>query len=150
MIRLDVIEMADPTAEALADLKRYAGVADDGQDGVLIPALRNAFGLVQRAADTALLAGRWRVSADEHPGVVKVYMGGKVDGVTDHAGNPVSFNQRGNRVWLGTDGYVQVEFTTTVTPADYARLLPVVCEYATAIYDGQDSRTLNNILKQCL
>jgi hypothetical protein len=28
-------------------------------------------------------------------------------------------------------------------------LLPVVYQYATALYDGQDSRTLASILEQC-
>jgi hypothetical protein len=42
-----------------------------------------------------------------------------------------------------------VTFTTEVNAADYDRLLPIVLQYATGIYDGQDSRTLNLILTQC-
>jgi hypothetical protein len=76
-------------------------------------------------------------------------MGGKVEGVTNSYGTAVSFNQRGYKVYVGTDGYCEVEFTTTVSQADYDRLLPVVMRYATALYDGKESRELNQILKEC-
>lgn len=150
MVRLEVIELAEPMSSALEDLKLYAAVADDSQKGILMSSLRSAMDAVQRVADSALLAGRWRVCVDEHPGVVSVYMGGKVEKVTDGQGLPVSFIQRGRKVYLSTEDYVEVEFTTEVIPAEYARLLPVICQYATALYDGQDDKTLNSILKQCL
>ncbi len=151
MIRLELIESANPTANALDDLKVYAAIVDDGQDALLQSVLATALDKVQRCADSALLPSRWRICADDHPGVIRVYMGGKVVSVTDSNGNAVSFNQRGNRVYVGSDDYVEVEFTTEVIPAEYARLLPVVCQYATALYDGQsDQRILNQILNQCL
>jgi hypothetical protein len=151
MIRLELIELAEPSADALEDLKRYAGVVDNGQDKLLFNALVTAMDKVQRTADSALLPGRWKVCAEDYPRVLNVYMGGRVVSATDSNGNAVSFNQRGRRVYVGSDDYVEVEFTTEVIPAEYARLLPVVCEYATALYDGQtDSRILNQILAQCL
>lgn len=151
MIRLELIELAEPSADALEDLKLYAGVVDNGQDKLLFNALATAMDMVQRTADTALLPGKWKVCADDYPRVLNVYMGGRVVSATDSNGNAVSFNQRGRRVYVGSDDYVEVEFTTEVIPAEYARLLPVVCEYATALYDGQtDSRILNQILAQCL
>jgi hypothetical protein len=151
MIRLELIELAEPSADALEDLKLYAGVVDNGQDKLLFNALATAMDKVQRTADSALLPGRWKVCAEDYPRVLNVYMGGKVEAVTNGHGLAVSFNQRGRRVYVGSDDYVEVEFTTEVIPAEYARLLPVVCEYATALYDGQtDSRILNQILAQCL
>jgi hypothetical protein len=151
MIRLELIELAEPSADALEDLKLYAGVVDNGQDKLLFNALVTAMDKVQRTADIALLPGRWKVCAEDYPRVLNVYMGGKVEAVTNGHGLAVSFNQRGRRVYVGSDDYVEVEFTTEVIPAEYARLLPVVCEYATALYDGQtDSRILNQILAQCL
>lgn len=151
MIRLELIELAEPSADALEDLKLYAGVVDNGQDKLLFNALATAMDKVQRTADTALLPGRWRVCAEDHTRVLNVYMGGKVEAVTNGHGLAVSFNQRGRRVYVGSDDYVEVEFITEVIPAEYARLLPVICEYATALYDGQtDSRILNQILAQCL
>ena len=151
MIRLELIEVAEPSDYALEDLKRYAAVADEAQDTLLRSAIANAFDKVQRTADVALLSGRWKVCAEDHTRVLNVYMGGRVVSVTDGNGNAVSFNQRGRKVYVGSDDYVEVEFTTEVIPADYARLLPVVCQYATALYDGQtDQRILNQILSQCL
>lgn len=151
MIRLELIEVAEPTDSALEDLKNYAAVVDNSQDSLLRSALVTAFDKVQRTADVALLPGRWKICAEDYPRVLNVYMGGKVVSVTDENGNAVSFNQRGRRVYVGSDDYVEVEFTTNIIPAEYCRLLPVVCQYATAIYDGQtDQRVLNQILSQCL
>ena len=149
MVRLEVIEIAEPDALALEALRQYAAVSDAGQDNVLMLALKRAFDMVQRSADVALLSGTFRVCASDHPRTVNVYMGGKVTEVVDDHSVAVSYHQRGRSVYVGTDRYVEVTFTTEVNQADYDRLLPVVLQYATAIYDGQDSRTLNSILLQC-
>ena len=82
MVRLEVIEMQEPGCEALDALKAYAAVSDNGQDYLLKMALRRAFGMVQQAANRALL--------------------------------------------------------------------PVVLKYATAVYDGKESRELSQILRECL
>lgn len=151
MIRLQIIELAEPSASALEDLKNYAAVVcGNEQDSLLKSALVTAFDKVQRMADVALLPGRWKVCADDHSGIVPVYMGGKVVSITDEYGDVVRYNQRGGRVHLSTEDYVEVEFVTDVIPANYARYMPVVCQYATALYDGQDDKVLNSILKQCL
>ena len=149
MVRTEVIQIAEPDALALETLRQYAAVSDAGQDNVLILALKRAFYMVQRAADVALLPGTFRVCASDHPRTVNVYMGGKVTEVVDDHSVAVSYHQRGRSVYVGTDRYVEVTFTTEVNQADYDRLLPVVLQFATAIYDGQDSRTLNSILLQC-
>jgi hypothetical protein len=149
MIRLEVIEMAEPGTGALDALKAYAAVSDAGQDDVLKMSLKRAFDVVQRYSDVALLPGTFRVCAEDHPTTVNVYMGGKVTDVKDDRGVAVSHHQRGRSVYVGTDRYVEVIFTTEVNPADYDRLLPVVLRYATAIYDGKDAKELNQILKEC-
>lgn len=150
MVRLEVIEMSEPGCSALDALKAYAAVSDAGQDYLLSMALRRAFGMVQSYADRALLAGTFRVCADGHDGMVRLYMGGKATEVVGASGESVSFKQRGDSVQVGTDGYVEVVFTTEVSSADYDRLLPVVLKYATAVYDGKESRELNAILRECL
>lgn len=150
MVRLEVIEMSDPGCSALDALKAYAAVSDAGQDYLLSMALRRAFGMVQSYADSALLAGTFRVCADGHDGMVRLYMGGKATEVVGASGESVSFRQCGDSVQVGTDGYVEVVFTTEVSSADYDRLLPVVLKYATAVYDGKESRELNAILMECL
>ena len=149
MVRMEVIQIAEPDALALEALRQYAAVSDAGQDNVLMLALKRAFYMVQRAADVALLPGTFCVCASDHPRTVNVYMGGKVTEVVDDHSVAVSYHQRGRSVYVGTDRYVEVTFTTEVNQADYDRLLPVVLQFATAIYDGQDSRTLNSILLQC-
>lgn len=150
MVRLEVVEMGKPDKSSVDALAKYAAVSDSGQRTILENVLARAFDMVQRTADVALLEGRWRIQADDHRGEVKVYMGGKVQSVTDGDGSAVLFNQRGRKVYVGTDEYVEVVFTTEVNASDYNSLLPVVLRYATALYDGKDTRELNSILKECL
>ena len=149
MVRLEVIEIEQPSEYALESLMAYASVSDEGQKGILKECLVRAFDMVQRASDTALLSGKWRISADDHSGIVRLYMGGKVESVTDCNRLHVMYNQRGNKVYVGTDEYCEVVFTTEVNEAEYARLLPVVLRYATALYDGKEGRELNAILREC-
>lgn len=149
MVRLEVIELATPGAPAMDALMSFAAVSDEGQRTILEGLLVSAFDAVQRSADVALLAGKFRVCAEDHRGEVRVYMGGKVESVTDANGNAVVFNQRGRTVYVGESEYVEVVFTTTVNSADYVRLLPVVLRYATALYDGKSGRELNAILSEC-
>lgn len=148
MVRLEVIEIEQPSEYALESLMAYASVSDEGQKDILKECLVRAFDMVQRASDTALLSGKWRISADDHSGTLRVYMNGKVESVTDGT-SPVMYNQKGRNVYVGTDEYCEVVFTTEVNEAEYARLLPVVLRYATALYDGKEGRELNAILREC-
>lgn len=148
MVRLEVIEIEQPSEYALESLMAYASVSDEGQKDILKECLVRAFDMVQRASDTAILSGKWRISADDHSGTLRVYMNGKVESVTDGT-SPVMYNQKGRNVYVGTDEYCEVVFTTEVNEAEYARLLPVVLRYATALYDGKEGRELNAILREC-
>lgn len=150
MVRLEVIEMQEPGCEALDALKAYAAVSDDGQGYLLAMALRRAFGMVQQAANRALLAGRFIVKAADHGRNLRAYMGGQCVSVKDGDGAEVSWHQRGEFVYVGTDEPVEAEIVTRVNAADYDALLPVVLKYATAVYDGKESRELSQILKECL
>ena len=89
MVRLDVITTDEPCCSALDALKAYAAVTDPGQELLLSMALKRAFSEVQRYADVALLPGRYRVTAEDHPGIVNVYMGGKAVSAKDSLGLPV-------------------------------------------------------------
>ena len=149
MIRLDVIETAEPDAQAMEDLKLYASVANTMQERLLGIALKKAFAKVQKHADTCLLAGKYCVKADDHAGMVRVYMGGKASLVLDSRGLPVPFTQVGSEVFVDTYGYVEVQFATMPNEADYERLYPVVLKYATGIYDGLGIAELNGILREC-
>lgn len=150
MVRLEVIEMQEPSSEALDALKAYAAVSDSGQEHLLVMALRRAFGMVQQQANRALLAGRLIVKAADHGRNLRAYMGGQCVSVKDGDGAEVSWHQRGEFVYVGTDEPVEAEVVTHVNAADYDALLPVVLKYATAIYDGKESRELSQILRECL
>jgi hypothetical protein len=150
MVRLEVIEMQEPASEALDALKAYAAVSDSGQDYLLAMALRRAFGMVQQQANRALLAGRFIVKAADHGRNLRAYMGGQCVSVKDGDGAEVSWQQRGEFLYVGTDEPVEAEVVTHVNAADYDALLPVVLKYATAIYDGKESRELSQILRECL
>lgn len=149
MVRLKVIEQGTPSDGALSMLMKYASVSDEVQKEILSECLVRAMDMVQRYADKALLPGKWRIVASDYRGEIKVYMGGKVEYVSDRHGMTVSYQQFGNTVYVGGD-YAEVVFTTEVEPAEYDVLLPVVLKYATALYDGEDSKELNAILKEAL
>ena len=149
MVKLRVIEQGKPTDGTLDMLMKYAAVFDEGQKEILSSCLVRAMDMVQRTADTALLPGRWRIVASEHSGEIKVYMGGTVESVSGRQGEAIPFRQYGDKVHLSGD-YADVVFATEVDPAQYDALLPVVLKYATALYDGEDSVTLNQILKEAI
>lgn len=149
MIKLRVIEQGMPSDGTLAMLAKYAAVHDEGQKEILSACLVRAMDMVQRYADRALLPGKWRIVASEYNGEIKVYMGGQVEYVSGRQGERLSYQQFGDKVYVGGD-YAEVVFTTEVEPAEYDVLLPVVLKYATALYDGEDTNTLNAILKEAL
>ena len=149
MVKLRVIEQGTPTDTALPMLMRYAAVFDEGQKEVLSSCLVRAMDIIQRTADVALLAGRWRIVASEYNGEIKVYMDGVVESVTDRNGLAIPFQQVGDKVFVSGD-YAEVVFTTKVDAAQYDALFPVVLKYATALYDGNDTVTLNSILKEAM
>lgn len=149
MVRLKVIEQGTPSDSTLSMLMKYAAVSDEGQKELLSECLVRAMDMVQRYADKALLPGKWRIVASDYHGEIKVYMGGTVEYVTDRHGMTVSYQQFGDKVFVGGE-YAEVVFTTEVEPAEFNVLLPVVLKYATALYDGEDSKELNAILKEAL
>ena len=149
MVRLEVIEMAEPSIEALNKTALFAAVSDETQKGILMDCLKRAFHIVQRCADRALLAGTYRIVASDYPGEINVYMGGTVEAVKDRHGLPIPYQQFGNKVMVSGD-YAEVVFATAVNDAEYDALFPVVLKYATALYDGSDAVTLNAILKEVL
>lgn len=149
MVKLSVIECGRPSQGALDMLMMYASVSDQGQRTILESCLVRAFDVVQRYADVALLPGRWRIVASDYSGEINVYMGGVVEYVSGRSGQALTYLQYGNKVSI-PGNYAEVVFTTTVNPIQYDALLPVVLKYATALYDGEDTKELNSILKECL
>lgn len=154
MIRLTTLSSAEPQREHLAALKAYASVPDSSMDDLLVVLLRTAFKMVQEAADKPLLAAALEVEVsdrDDNAAVV-LYQGRNavITSVTDGQGTALGYDVRGNLLFpYVLTPVVRVRYNTIPDLAEGARLLPVVYQYATALYDGADSKTLAEILAQC-
>ena len=151
MIELDIIERNGFPAQWLAEFKAYASVADNSQDALLESLLLRSVLRVQEMADRSILPCRFRLQEDEvQDGVVRLYQTIKtIDKVTDAEGNSVRYTRANKILSCGVVDNVIVEYTTEAKEGNVYELLPVVYQYATALYDGQDSRTLAAILMQC-
>ena len=150
MITVSIIEKSELNEGWLDMLKAYAGVADTGQDSLLNILLNRAVLRVQEMADKSLLACTMRVEADEASEGVRLYQTVKdILSVKDCDACEIAYSQEGRTIYAMQD-YVVVEYTTEPNSEDVDNLLPIVLQYATALYDGQDNTVLANILKQCL
>lgn len=150
MITVSIIEKSELNEGWLDMLKAYAGVADTGQDILLNILLNRAVLRVQEMADKSLLACTMRVEADEACEGVRLYQTVKdILSVKDCDAYEIAYTLEGRTIYAMQD-YVVVEYTTEPNVEDVDNLLPIVLQYATALYDGQDNTVLANILKQCL
>ena len=151
MITLNIIESSRPSATWLDGLKAYASVPDASQDSLLESLLLRACMRVQEMADRSILACTLRLDEDEvENGVVRLYQTiAEVLTVTDGEGNALAWTKATRNVSVGAADHVVVTYRTEPRDGDIAELLPVVYQYATALYDGEDPRTLANILTQC-
>lgn len=151
MIELDIIERSELPAQWLTGFKSFASVADGTQDALLESLLLRAVLRVQEMADRTILSCRFRLQEDEvQDGIVRLYQTIKtIDKVMDAQGNEVRWTRANKTLSCGMVDNVVVEYTTEATEGNVCNLMPVVYQYATALYDGQDSRTLAAILMQC-
>lgn len=151
MIELEIIERNELPAEWMAGFKAYASVADESQDALLESLLLRSVLRVQEMADRTILGCRFRLAENEvEDGVIRLYQSVKsIDRVTDGEGNEIRYTRANRTLSCGVVDAVVVEYTTEATAGNVDELLPVVYQYATALYDGQDSRTLAAILMQC-
>jgi hypothetical protein len=149
MIDLEIIERADIPTEWLEGFKAYAAIADSSFDRHLNAYLTRAVLTVQEKADRSLIACTFRVTEEEAESGVRLYQSVKdIVSVTDGRGVEHEFSTNGRMVYTMTDKAV-VTYTTEPLQGNIDMLLPIVYEYATALYDGQESRTLVSILEQC-
>jgi hypothetical protein len=149
MMNLEIIERAEIPAEWLDTFKQYASVADNGRDALLMSMLTLAVLRVQEMADRSLLACTIRLTEDEaYYGVTLYQSVAEVISVKDAKGGEPVWDKQGRMIYTKADE-IEVVYKTEPLAADLDTLLPVVYQYATALYDGEDSRTLANILRQC-
>lgn len=151
MIELEIIERNELPAEWMAGFKAYASVADESQDALLESLLLRSVLRVQEMADRTILGCRFRLAENEvEDGVIRLYQSVKsIDRVTDGEGNEIRYTRANRTLSCGVVDAVVVEYTTEATAGNVDELLPIVYQYAIALYDGQDSRTLAAILMQC-
>lgn len=154
MPRLEVIHVEDGFCRGmLEDLKQYASIPDDSRDAMLQRILRNAALRVQEYADRPFLETTLRLTAEvpAGTGIVSLYMGGgDISGCTDAAGEFVRFDPLpGGRVQLfQREIAVTITYTTKPTEWDREALYHTVLRYATADYDGAETKELNAILSE--
>lgn len=149
MIDLEIIERAEIPAQWLSSAKAYAAIADNASDAWLLTCLTRAVLTVQEKADKSLIACTIRVSDDDASTGVRLYQSVKdIISVTDGRSALLDYSVDGRMVYVVAEGAV-ITYTTEPKQGNIDLLLPVVFQYATALYDGQDSRTLAAILEQC-
>ena len=153
MIRLQIIKAGNPTNDQLERFKQYASVPSDSRDALLMNCLQRALLAVQESADVALIPCTFRLSVNDVKAfeTFRLYQGGQfiADAVDSETGSPADVKC--------TDGLVMfkrhyrsivITYDNVVSPYDVARFEPIAWQYATALYDGEDSKTLQNILNQ--
>ena len=149
MVNLEIIERAEIPAEWLETFKQYASVAEGAQDMLLKSLLTRAVLRVQEMADRSLLACTIRLTDDEtYYGVTLYQSVAEVVSVKDAKGGEPTWDKQGRMIYTKADE-IEVVYKTEPLAADIDALLPVAYQYATALYDGEDNRTLANILRQC-
>ena len=149
MIDLEIIERAAIPSEWLAGAKAYAAIADNAGDVWLLSCLTRAVLSVQEKADKSLIACTLRVTDEDAISGVRLYQNVKdIISVTDGWGAACWYSLSGRVVYTMSEK-AAIVYTTEPTQGNIDLLLPVVYQYATALYDGQDSKTLAAILEQC-
>ena len=150
MITLDTIEIGSLPQGCLEGFKAYAAISDESQDMLVSSMLTRAMLRVQEQADRSLIPCTFRLEDDEVDGLVRLYQNiDQIVSVKDGNGQAIAWTKAGRTLSVGMVSSVVVEYTTKASEGNVIDLLPVVYQYAAALYDGQDSRTLASILNQC-
>lgn len=147
MIELTIIERDDIPSEWLHQFKAYASIADDSQDSWLTSILTKAVLRIQEVANRSLIACTIElVETDVEDNTVHLYQ--TVSEVLSVNGSESGWSMRGKAIrWY--DDVAVVRYKTIPHASDIDNLLPIVYQYATALYDGNEDSVLANILKQC-
>jgi hypothetical protein len=150
MITLNIIERAEVPAGWLEQMKTYAAVPDGAQDSLLKALLLRAVLRVQELANKSLLACTIELHEDDvEDNLVRLYQTvSEVVSVSTPVGHRLYWEPRSNGIRVYEPSVV-VTYKTEPREGDVENLLPVVFQYATALYDGQDTKTLASILSQC-
>ena len=149
------IDQAIPLS-LLEEFKQYAAVPDGSRDAVLTGLLTTALLRVQEYGDRALVAcvAKQVCMVPEDSGVIRLYLGGgDVESIRKtNDGNSVPFDPlAGGKVQTLVRGCeVEVVFKTKPEPGALDGAKATVLRYATGLFDGDDTPTLNSILNEVL
>lgn len=150
MIRTSLISFAEPAQALLDEFKAEVGATDDNFGQILRNCLVRALCEVQDAADTSLLDCTMKVLDTEvENGSVRLYQ--SVSGLVSVTVDGVAADGavlQGNIVKV-SGSQAEVVYTTEASEGDLMRLKTVAFRYGRALFEGQDSATLNRILSEC-
>lgn len=151
MITVKTITSGEPSAQMLDMLKQYASVPDDSRDVLLAGLLRRAVDQVQQAADRTIVPSILEVTRTEWDGEpVRLYQDPDDIISAEVDGREVDYTLDGRMLTPHMVGKgITVRYQTKADEATASQLTAVVLQYATALYDGQDTATLTSILNQC-
>lgn len=136
----------------MPQLQRYTGALDESQMPILRSCLCTAIIEVQDRSGRSIVPCEMRLEISyNEENIVRLY--GNVASVTS-----VKSSSGADVPYTLCDGYIDtgeaiyesltIDYTTGVDEGESMRLLPVVYQYAAAIYDGQTDE-LYKILAQC-
>ena len=128
----------------VSDLRTYANISDTTLDNMLNGFLSTALTAVEKYMNISLRVATYRI----YNNVKKIQLYyppiASITSVQDLDGNDVTYTQKGNYVILDSAQEVVVEYATT--PNIVSDVKTAVLRYAAALYDGQDARTLRDVL----
>ena len=128
----------------VSDLRTYANISDTTLDNMLNGFLSTALTAVEKYMNISLRVATYRIYNNVKE--IQLYYPpiASITSVQDLDGNDVTYTQKGNYVILDSAQEVVVEYATT--PNIVSDVKTAVLMYAAALYDGQDARTLRDIL----
>ncbi len=141
----------DKRSYLLPSLKRYVGAVDESQDAILQQMLTTAALEIQAHADVSILPCEFELRVENNSQQeIRLYQTpAEVLSVATADGVNVDYTMDGRNVrTAGVFPSVVINYTTAPKEAEYGRLLPLVYQYATALYDGQTDE-LVKIVSQC-
>lgn len=141
----------DRRSYLLPVLKRYVGAVDESQDAILQQMLTTATLEIQAHADISILPCEIELRIDYNDSdVVKLYQTPKeVISVTTSDGQAIDYVMEGKRIrTTGVYESLVIDYTTEPKESESSRLMTLVFQYATALYDGQTDELIK-IIAQC-
>lgn len=153
MIQVSVKSVGDPCAPHLAEFRQFLGAAEAGNDALIKSVLKSAMVAVQEWEDRSLLPETITLIHARRPdpwAPVRLYRTvDEVTSVKDEDGNDMEYTRTGNLLQVKRPcRNVEVVYKTKPEAGDVEALLLKVYRVAAARYDGDDARTINQILME--